>query len=142
MANRSQWSCGARLWLEYEGRVVLGKGRVELLEAIDEHKSIRQAAARIRMSYRRAWLLVQRMNEASDTPLVESSTGGRAGGGARVTGRGHAVIKIYRQVERTVERSATHVLASLRDPSGDVDPQRPTSGGPSGKRTRGSRSGS
>jgi len=79
-SQHAGWTCGSRIWLERDGRVVLGKGRVELLESIERHKSIRSAAKSLGMSYRRAWLLVQSMNEASERPLVESSTGGIKGG--------------------------------------------------------------
>lgn len=93
--------------------MVLGKGRVALLEAIDEHKSIRSAAAFLGMSYRRAWLLVKSMNDAADGPLVESLTGGLKGGGARITAQGQAAIKIYRRYEAAIRKSTERFLSSL-----------------------------
>jgi molybdenum-dependent DNA-binding transcriptional regulator ModE len=49
MVKRGKWTCGLRVWLESDGHVVLGRGRVELLEAIERHHSIRAAAASLRM---------------------------------------------------------------------------------------------
>ena len=59
------WEVGLRAWVERDGHVILGKGRLELLEAIDRWHSISAAARQIGMSYRHAWLLVQGVNEAA-----------------------------------------------------------------------------
>ena len=67
-----------RVWLENDGHVVMGARRMAPLAAIEEHHSIRRAAASLDMSYRRAWLLVQSMNAAAGKPLVEASKGGMA----------------------------------------------------------------
>ena len=76
---RQKWTCGIRVWLENDGQVVLGRGRVELLEAIERHHSILQAAGSLGMSYRRAWLLVKSINSATDSLLVEVTKGGKSG---------------------------------------------------------------
>ena len=59
----------------------LGDKRVRLLEAIEAHGSISQAAKQVPLSYKAAWDAVDAMNNLADRPLVERSTGGRAGGG-------------------------------------------------------------
>src|SRR6516162_5530248 len=71
----NDWSVGVRVWVERAGRAVLGEGRLELLEGIERWHSISEAARRIRMSYRRAWILVQDMNRAGQQPLVEAAVG-------------------------------------------------------------------
>src|SRR5437763_17200449 len=109
----SDWTVGVRVWVENAGRALLGKGRVELLEGIDRWRSISAAARQMGMSYRRAWLLVQAINEASGDPLVEASVGGTLGGGARLTPRGQAAVAIFRTLQRTVLRSAASVLQQL-----------------------------
>jgi len=88
----------ARVWVERDGRNVLGPGRVELLEHIDRLRSISAAAKAMGMSYRRAWELVQAMNEAAGVLLVEASTGGTGGGGATVTPHGHRAVRLYRDL--------------------------------------------
>ncbi|MBX3414130.1 MAG: winged helix-turn-helix domain-containing protein [Pirellulales bacterium] len=113
MAKRNKWSCGMRIWLENDGEVVLGRGRVALLEAIDEHHSIRQAAASVGMSYRRAWLLVKSMNDAAPQPVVEASTGGAKGGGTRLTPYGRSTVEIYRQLDAAVRQTTERFLKSL-----------------------------
>src|SRR5690349_12162785 len=78
--------------------IALGPGKADLLRAIDETGSISGAARRMRMSYRRAWLLVHTMNDCFDPPLVEAVKGGSEGGGARLTSTGRRVMTEYARV--------------------------------------------
>ncbi|HTU19709.1 MAG TPA: molybdate ABC transporter substrate-binding protein [Gemmataceae bacterium] len=100
------WRVGVRLWVERCGEAILGPGRLELLEAIDRCHSISAAARALGMSYRRAWLLVESVNRAAGEELVHRQTGGRQGGGAELTTRGHDAIRIYRELQARVELSA------------------------------------
>ncbi|HEY4308852.1 MAG TPA: hypothetical protein VGN12_05320 [Pirellulales bacterium] len=113
MSKRSQWTCGLRVWLENDGHVVLGRGRVELLEAIEQQHSIRKAAASLGMSYRKAWRLVQSVNAASETLVVEAITGGTAGGGATVTPYGKEAIRQFHTLDRALRATAERVLKRL-----------------------------
>ena len=75
----------ARLWIKIdlgEGRQI-GPGKIALLKAIAEQRSIAGAARSLSMSYRRAWLLVDEMNRDLGSPVVETRVGGRGRGGAR-----------------------------------------------------------
>lgn len=76
----------------------MGPGKADLLDAIAETGSISAAARRMRMSYRRAWLLVRTMNACFDKPLVSAAKGGKTGGGAALTDTGAAVLARYREV--------------------------------------------
>jgi len=84
-----------RLWIDGTEGTFLGYGRIILLERIREHGSITQAAKSMKMSYRHAWELVDSMNRQSPKPLVESATGGRNGGGARLTKEGEKAIRLF-----------------------------------------------
>src|SRR4030088_275450 len=79
--------------------VAIGPGRADLLGAIARTGSISAAAREMKMSYRRAWLLVEAMNSAFRRPLVETLTGGRSGGGASGTGPGAEGPTRYRPLE-------------------------------------------
>lgn len=92
--------------------IAMGPGRADLLEAIDRSGSISAAARELHMSYRRAWQLVDAMNQSFTEPLVDTSTGGRGGGGARLTGLGREVIARYRAME---ERATEAVRLDLED---------------------------
>lgn len=110
---KTEWTGGVRVWVERAGRAVLGKGRVELLDAIDRHHSISAAARHLGMSYRRAWLLVQSMNEAAGEPLVESATGGAQGGGAHLTAAGRLAADIFREYQAQMQACASGLLRQL-----------------------------
>lgn len=79
--------------------IALGPGKADLLEAIEATGSISAAARRMGMSYRRAWLLVDAMNQAFKEPLVAAATGGSHGGGAALTVSGVDVLRRFRSME-------------------------------------------
>lgn len=91
--------CRSRLRILSEDLIALGPGKVDLLESIDKEGSISQAARERHLSYRRAWNMVDIMNQCFKEPLVASVTGGKGGGGARLTPTGKKVIKLYRKME-------------------------------------------
>jgi molybdate transport system regulatory protein len=78
-------------------RVALG--RMALVEAIGELGSISAAARRVGLSYKGAWDAVQALNNLFDSPLIDAAPGGKAGGAARVTARGQAVLVAFRRVQ-------------------------------------------
>jgi len=84
----------------------IGPGKIALLEAIKAKGSISAAARHLGMSYRRAWLLVEAVNEALREPAVAAATGGPHGGGAVVTPVGEQVIELYRTIEGHARASA------------------------------------
>jgi molybdate transport system substrate-binding protein len=102
--GHEEWSIGVRIWLEKAGVPVLGKGRLELLEAIARERSISAAARALKMSYRHAWLLVQGVNESAGEPLVLSATGGARGGGATITPYGQKVLALFRKLQTEVDQ--------------------------------------
>ena len=92
----------------------LGAGKVELLEHIAETGSISGAAKKMKMSYRRAWLLIDELNQMFAKPCVESSTGGAGGGGAKVTDFGQKIIAAFRALEKRVATEADAEFKSLK----------------------------
>ncbi|MFT3681735.1 MAG: LysR family transcriptional regulator [Ferruginibacter sp.] len=84
-----------RIWIETTEGKLVGKGRIELMEKIQQFGSIRQAAAAMKMSYRQAWQLVDDMNTKAKTPLVISQRGGAGGGKAIVTQKGEKIIALF-----------------------------------------------
>jgi len=70
----------------------LGPGKLALLENIDRHGSISAAGRAMNMSYRQAWSLIDQLNAAFKEPVVSSQTGGKSGGGARLTEFGKLLL--------------------------------------------------
>ena len=94
----------------------IGTGKAILLEAIQRTGSISAAGRELKMSYRRAWLLVESMNQCFREPLVATATGGRSGGSAQITDRGRDVLACFRAMEikaRAVIESDVDYLARL-----------------------------
>ena len=91
-----QFKYNGTLWMEIDGEPVLGPGRVELLEGIQQTGSLRQAALQMGMSYRQAWQMIDHMNNHLPGPVVISQRGGKGGGTAEVTQKGIAAIKQFK----------------------------------------------
>jgi molybdate transport system regulatory protein len=92
--------------------IAMGPGKAALLAAIERTGSISAAAREMRMSYRRAWTLVETMNKSFREPVVVSATGGAGGGGARITAFGRTVLARYRAME---ERAAGAVARDMAE---------------------------
>lgn len=108
-----------QLRISFKKSIAMGPGKADLLDAIAASGSISAAARELGMSYRRAWLLVETMNQSFREPLVVTATGGQHGGGAVVTELGCEVVSRYRAMERkaagAVEREMAEFAALLVD---------------------------
>jgi molybdate transport system regulatory protein len=91
----------------------IGPGKVLLLEAIRDTGSISQAGRSLGMSYRRAWLLVDDMNQCFREPVVTAQPGGSQGGGAALTAFGEKVVQKYRAIETQATAAAKPQLHDL-----------------------------
>lgn len=102
-----------RFRLDLADGVSIGPGKIELLELLDRQGSISGAARAMRISYRKAWLLLDSLNSGFGEPVFETATGGRRGGGARLTALGRKLIDRYRKLESAVERLGARALDDL-----------------------------
>jgi molybdate transport system regulatory protein len=105
-------SLSLRINLDPDGRI--GPGKIELLENIASFGSISAAARTMEMSYKHAWDLVEDMNRVFGKPLVSAQTGGKRGGGARLTPVGLAVVSRYRAIERAATSAADMHMQALQ----------------------------
>jgi molybdate transport system regulatory protein len=96
-----------RFRVDFGSRCSVGIGKIELLEGIARTGSISQAARDMRMSYRRAWLLLEDMNLSFDQPVTHANVGGRGGGGVVLTPFGIRMVAGYRRLQ-----SSLHPLAA------------------------------
>ena len=93
-----------KLWFEVDGKPVIGDGRVELLASIDECGSLSEAARRGGISYRQAYNLISILNRRCGVRIVETSIGGKSGGGTRLTGEGQKLVREYVSLKRDLEK--------------------------------------
>ena len=91
----------------------IGPGRADLLEGIAETGSIAASGKRMGMSYKRAWSLVQALNEGWGAPLVETSRGGAAQGGAALSADGQFVLDRYRAMQDAASKAIKSDIASI-----------------------------
>lgn len=102
-----------RLRITNADDIAVGPGKVALLEAIIETGSITAAAKTLGMSYRRAWLLIDSMNQMFKLPVVDAATGGKHGGGTNVTSTGLKVIECYRRIEKDALKAGARDIKKL-----------------------------
>lgn len=102
-----------RLRVDFATLCCVGPGKIALLEAIHRTGSLSQAARDLGMSYRRGWQLLRSVNTSFRLPVVVTATGGRGGGGARVTPFGKELISCYRAFERDAQSRAIRAFKSI-----------------------------
>ena len=91
----------------------IGPGKVAVLSEIARTGSISAAGRALKMSYRRTWALVEEMNTSLGAAVVEASSGGQGGGGAKLTAAGHAVIDCYQAIAADCEAASARHFATL-----------------------------
>lgn len=96
----------------------LGDTRIKLLEAIDEHGSISQAAKAVPLSYKAAWDAIDAMNNLAPEPLVLRTTGGKHGGGSELTEYGRRLIAFYRALEQEHQVAIARLAERMNEVAG------------------------
>src|SRR5882672_5314738 len=95
-----------RFRIDFAKHSYVGPGKIDLLEAIRQSGSISQAARDLKMSYRRAWLLLESLKTSFREPVTLATTGGKGGGGVELTKFGERLIKSYRDLEQDIAAAA------------------------------------
>ncbi|MGA1226006.1 MAG: winged helix-turn-helix domain-containing protein [Tamlana sp.] len=90
----------SRIWIESDEHVLLGKGRVQLLKAIEETGSLSKAAKSINISYKKAWGLLDSINKSGKKPVTINTIGGKGGGGAELTDYGKSLILAFDEINQ------------------------------------------
>jgi molybdate transport system regulatory protein len=102
-----------RFRVDFGRRQAVGPGKIALLERIGQSGSLSQAARDLRMSYRRAWLLLASVNVCFREPVAITSRGGRGGGGATLTDFGRQLIRIYRAFDAQMQTRAARCFRPI-----------------------------
>jgi molybdate transport system regulatory protein len=118
-----------RFRVDFGSGCSVGAGKIELLEGIARTGSLSQAARDMRMSYRRAWLLLEDMNVSFDHPVTHASVGGRGGGGVVLTVFGSRLVVGYRQLESSLKPLAGTYLEDFGRHIKSGAPKRPIKSG-------------
>jgi molybdate transport system regulatory protein len=100
MLTRKKNTLSGKVWIEHEGKPLIGKGGAEILEGIAKEKSISKAAETLGMSYRYVWNYLQKIEKTIGEPIVETFKGGKSGGGgAKLTETGKSLLAEYTRLE-------------------------------------------
>ena len=94
--------------------IAIGPGKAELLDYLEETKSITRAAKRMKMSYMRAWMLIKTMERCFKQPLVRAARGGAKGGGAELTETGQRALSLYHRLETEGLQATQATWSELR----------------------------
>jgi molybdate transport system regulatory protein len=110
-ANSNPSLIRPRIYLSPE--LMVGPGKIALLKAVRETGSISAAARQLGMDYKRAWYLLDTLNQGFHQPVVEATQGGRGGGGTRLTPLGETLIASYTAIEAACVKAAAPHVATL-----------------------------
>jgi len=100
-----------KVWIERRGKHIMGEGGAALLRAVQKEGSINRAAQACGLSYRRAWAMIRVLEKSAGTKIVESSIGGRTGGGSSITPFGKSLLRTY---EKLSERARNVLKEEMR----------------------------
>jgi molybdate transport system regulatory protein len=109
----------ALLALRSEGRFLVGRDRIKLLEAVAEYGSITKAAKVVGFSYKTAWDAVSSINNLLPSPAFVTKAGGRSGGGAEVTAEGRRLIATFHRLEERLSRISSLIAEEGIEDHGD-----------------------
>jgi len=93
----------ARIWIEDRGKPLFGDGKIALLDAIERLGSMNKAAKEFEMSYLHAQKKIKTLEKRLGIKLVETSIGGKQGGGSILTEEGKNLIRKYRKFRDEVD---------------------------------------
>lgn len=100
LKKNKKFTINGSIWIECNGERFFGPGPVELLELINHTGSINQAARRMKMSYKKAWEIMNMLNTEARQPFVITQTGGNSGGGSVITDEAKAMIVWYKELRK------------------------------------------
>lgn len=95
-----------KIWMEKDGKNIMGRGRYELLTAIDETGSLADAAKKLGISYRHAWGHIKKLEQSAGIRFVDSQVGGPSGGTTSLTPEARDFLKKFETLRRDIEKYA------------------------------------
>jgi len=105
----SEEKIDVHLSVRSNGKFLVGRDRIRILEAVAEHRSITKAAKAVGFSYKAAWDAVAAINNLLPSPAFRTRAGGRSGGGAEVTEEGRRLIETFNRLEERLTRISTAI---------------------------------
>ncbi len=111
---------GFSVWLEEDGRRIIGEKEAEILQGVKKFGSLMAAAKSLGMTYAHVWNVVEGLSNRLGRPVVSAFRGGEGGGGTVLTADGESLLKQYEELEVRVGRflgeSKRHIFAEVAKP--------------------------
>jgi len=119
LVRRNHFEYNLRLYLNVNGKRVLGKGGAQILEAIEDSGSISAAAEALGMSYKFVWDYLVRMRRILRSPIVVTHRGGgrgteKGGGGATLTPFARNILQEFHSTETTLKKLLKNRRIAIR----------------------------
>jgi molybdate transport repressor ModE-like protein len=93
---------GFTVWLEEDGRYILGEKEASMLEGIKKFGSFMATAKSLGMTYAHVWIVIDELSKRVGEPMVRAQRGGETGGGAVLTEAGNRLLEEYKALEDKV----------------------------------------
>jgi molybdate transport system regulatory protein len=90
----------SKIWIESNNGILLSEGRVQLLKMIEETGSLNKASKALKMSYQKAWKLIDEVSKTTNQPIIETKIGGAKGGGTSLTPYGKSLVTIFEIINK------------------------------------------
>ena len=101
--NNHRVSC--KIWLEHNGKPLVGRGGAKILKTIEQLESISKTAKKTKMSYRYVWNYLSKLQKRLGEPVVKTFKGGsKGGGGAILTKLGKKLLNEYNIAEHQLNK--------------------------------------
>jgi len=116
MSTNNEHKVSCKVWLEFRGEPLIGKGGAKILETIKQVESISKAAKKTGMSYRYVWNYLSKLERRLGQPVVSTFKGGKkGGGGAKLTELGIKLLEEYKQAEIRLKTSMNNPIVDKID---------------------------
>lgn len=107
-----------KVWIEDDlHNLIFGGGKTEVLEFIDQTGSIKEAADKVGMNYKKAWSHVKILQENIADELVVVNKG-RANGGTTLTPKARELIQAYKILQHDINEYSKKRFKELFEKNG------------------------
>ncbi len=104
-------------WIVNEhDQIIMGEGRMAILENIEKTGSINQAAKMMKMSYKGVWSKIKSTEKHMNMRIVHTDKKV----GTRLSGEGKALLKQYRLLKKKCMKADDNIFAGIFNPQGNA----------------------
>ncbi len=103
------------IWIKDEnGADIIGDDKFLMLKTIREEGSLKTAAEKLHISYRKAWGDLKTCEDLLGFPLLEKQRGGADGGRTLLTDEGIRFITLYESMHNEFQVAVTEIIKRFK----------------------------